>query len=128
VRVLIIEDSAEIVEAISLCLQLQWPEITISSTDEGTRGVEILESESFDMVLLDISLPDIEGFEVLKRVRSFSNVPVIILTARVREEDKAIGLEMGADDYIVKPFRVSDLVTRMNALLHRDISPGVTEE
>ena len=127
-RVLIIEDSAEIVEAISLCLQLQWPEITLSSTDEGTRGVEILESESFDMVLLDISLPDIDGFEVLKRVRSFSNVPVIILTARVREEDKAMGLEMGADDYIVKPFRVSDLVTRVNALLHRDISQGVTEE
>ena len=66
-RVLIIDDSAEVAEAISVCLQLRWPEATIVAAVEGTRGLRLLESESFDMVLLDINLPDIDGFEVLKR-------------------------------------------------------------
>ncbi|MCK4721826.1 MAG: response regulator, partial [Dehalococcoidia bacterium] len=100
-RVLIIEDSAEVVEAVSLCLQLRWPEVILSIAADGTRGIEILKPESFDIVILDINLPDIDGFEVLKRVRSFSSVPIIILTVRGKEEEQARGLEMGADDYIV---------------------------
>ena len=118
-RVLIIEDSAEVVEAVSLCLQLRWPEAILSVAAEGTRGIELLESESFDLIVLDINLPDIDGFEVLKRIRSFSDVPVIILTVRGKEEDQARGLEMGADDYIVKPFRPRDLVARVNTVLRR---------
>lgn len=69
--------------------------------------------------MLDINLPDIDGFEVLRRIRSFSDVPVIMLTVRGREEDQTRGLEMGADDYIVKPFRPRDLVARVNAVLRR---------
>jgi len=118
-KVLIIEDSAEVVEAVSLCLQLRWPEVTLSIAAEGTRGIEILESESFNLIILDINLPDIDGFEVLKRIRSFSKVPIIILTVRGKEEEQARGLEMGADDYIVKPFRPRDLVARVNAVLRR---------
>lgn len=126
-RVLIVEDSADVVEALSLCLQLRWPEVTISIAAEGTRGVELLESASFDLVILDINLPDINGFEVLKRVRSFSSVPIIIVTVRGSEEDQAKGLEMGADDYIVKPFRSRDLVARVNAVLRRTTSPAVAQ-
>ncbi len=127
-RVLIIEDSAQIVEAISLCLELRWPEVTISDVEKGTRGIEILQSESFDIVILDLNLPDIDGFEVLDRVRSFSNVPVIIVSVRGQEKDQAKGLEMGADDYIVKPFRPRDLVARVNAVLRRTHVPQATGE
>ncbi len=122
-RVLIIEDSAEVVEAVSLCLQLRWPEATLSISTEGARGIEMVESESFDLVILDINLPDIGGFEVLKQIRSFSNVPTIIVTVRGKDEDQARGLEMGADDYIVKPFRPRDLVARVNAVLRRTHTP-----
>ncbi len=118
-KVLIIEDDANVVEAVSLCLQLRWPEVTLSIAAEGTKGIEILESGSFDTVILDINLPDINGFEVLKRIRSFSNVPVIILTVREGEEDQVRGLEMGADDYIVKPFRPRDLIARVYSVLCR---------
>ncbi|MFC1902935.1 response regulator transcription factor [Chloroflexota bacterium] len=118
-RVLIIEDSADVVEAVSLCLQLRWPEVNISSTPEGTEGMEKLFSEPYDIVILDINLPDIDGFQILKRTRAFSDVPIIILTVREHERDQIIGLEMGADDYIVKPFRPRDLVARINTVLRR---------
>lgn len=127
-RVLIIEDDANVVESVSLCLQLRWPEVILTIAAEGTRGVEILESDSADMVILDINLPDIDGFEVLKRIRSFSNVPIIILTVRESKEDQARGLEMGADDYIVKPFSPRDVVARVNAVLRRTNLPQVTQE
>ena len=118
-RVLIIEDSADVVEAVSLCFQIRWPEVTLSVAAEGTKGIEIVESESFDIVILDLNLPDINGFEVLNRIRSFSNVPIVIVTVRGKEEDQAKGLELGADDYIVKPFRPRDLVARVNAVFRR---------
>ncbi|MFC1934659.1 response regulator transcription factor, partial [Chloroflexota bacterium] len=127
-RVLIIEDSVEVAEAISLCLQLRWPEVNLTIAAEGIRGIAELESELFDIVLLDLNLPDIDGFEVLKRVRSFSNVPIIIVTVRGEEEDQAKGLEMGADDYIIKPFRPRDLVARVNSMLRRSSVSEVTEE
>jgi DNA-binding response OmpR family regulator len=118
-KVLIIEDSAQIVEAVSLCIQLRWSEAIISSAVEGKQGLSLLEREPFDMVILDINLPDIDGFEVLKQIRASSDVATIILTVRGREDDQAKGLELGADDYIVKPFRPKDLVARVNAVLRR---------
>ena len=127
-KVLIIEDDANVVEAVSLCLQLRWPEVIISTAVEGTKGVEMLKSGAFDIVILDINLPDIDGFEVLERTRSFSNVPVLILTVRGKEEDQARGLEIGADDYIVKPFRPRDFVARVNSVLRRAGIPKVTTE
>ena len=127
-RVLIIEDSHEVVEAVALCLQLRWPEVTISTAAGGAVGVELMKSDSIDIVILDINLPDIDGFEVLKRIRSFSNVPIVMLTVRGKEEDQARGLEMGADDYIVKPFRPRDLVARVNAVLRRYNIPKVSRE
>ena len=122
-KALIIEDSIDIVEAVSLCLQLRWPEVTISIATEGAKGIEILKSGPFDIVILDINLPDIDGFKVLRQIHSFSNVPIIILTVREHEDDQTRGLEMGADDYIVKPFRPRDLIARVNAVLRRTRVP-----
>lgn len=118
-KVLIIEDSDQIVEAVSLCIQLRWPEAIISSAAEGNQGLSFLTREPFDLVILDINLPDIDGFEVLKQIRASSDVPTIILTVRGKEDDQAKGLELGADDYIVKPFRPKDLVARVHAVLRR---------
>ncbi len=118
-KVLIIEDDPNVVEAFSLCFQLRWPEVTLASVAEGGKGIDISRSNSFDIIILDINLPDITGFEVLKRIRSFSNVPIIIVTVRGKEDDQARGLEIGADDYIVKPFRPRDLLARVNTVMRR---------
>ena len=125
-KALIIEDNPDVIEAVSLCLQLRWPDVDISAAVEGLEGIKVLNSGSFDIIILDINLPDIDGFEVLARVRSFSNVPVLILTVRGKEGDQARGLETGADDYIVKPFRPRDLIARVNAILRRThtLEPG----
>ena len=118
-KALIIEDDANVSEAVTLCLQLRWPEIDISVAVEGAEGIAMSQSGPFDITILDINLPDIDGFEVLKQVRSFSNVPILILTVRGNEDDQARGLEMGADDYVLKPFRPRDLIARVNAVLRR---------
>ncbi|MFH0767996.1 MAG: response regulator transcription factor [Chloroflexota bacterium] len=127
-KVLIIEDSPEVAESISLCLQIRWPEVELSAAAEGAKGLEMAKSENFDLVLLDINLPDIDGFNVLNQIRSFSKVPIIIVTVRGNEHDQVRGLEMGADDYIVKPFRPRDLIARANAVLRRTQDFEVTEE
>lgn len=118
-KVLIIEDDKEIVDAISLAFQIRWPEAKVVSTRLGKRGVEQVESEAPDIVILDLGLPDINGFEVLRQIRLFSNVPIIILTVRAEETDIVKGLEWGADDYIVKPFRQLELLARVKALIRR---------
>lgn len=127
-KVLIIEDSLEVAEAVSLCLQVRWPEATTAVAPEGARGLELLKSESFDIVILDINLPDMDGFDVLRQMRLFSNVPTIVLTVRKKEEEQVAGLEIGADDYIVKPFRPRDLVARVNALLRRTDSSKISQK
>ena len=118
-EILIIEDDLNVVEAVSLCLQLRWPEASIDTAYDGATGLDLLKTKSFDFIILDINLPDINGFEVLKQIRSFSYIPVIIVTVRDREDDMTMGLELGADDYIVKPFRPRDLVSRVNAVRRR---------
>jgi len=118
-KVLIIEDSADVAESMSLCLQLRWPDATIAIAAEGAKGLKILDTEQYDIAILDINLPDINGFDVLREIRDSSNIPVIIVTVRGMDDDQAKGLEMGADDYIVKPFKPRDLVARVNAVLRR---------
>jgi len=127
-KVLVIEDDANVVEAVELCLQMRWPEVSVSSATMGSQGLDIVKSESFDIVILDLNLPVMDGLEVLKRIRSFSNVPVIILTVRGDEDSQARGLEMGADDYIVKPFRPRDFIARVNSVLRRSRGSEVNEE
>lgn len=118
-KILIIEDDSEIIEVISLAFQIRWPEVELISSKLGSRGAELVETESPDAVILDLGLPDMSGFDVLKTVRAFSNVPIIILTVRGEENDIVRGLEWGADDYIVKPFRQMELLSRVKALIRR---------
>jgi two-component system, OmpR family, response regulator VicR len=126
VKVLIVEDDKEIVDAITLAFQIRWPEAKVVSTRLGRKGVDLVESESPDIVILDLGLPDISGFEVLSQVRLFSRVPIIILTVRADEADVVKGLEWGADDYILKPFRQLELLARVRALIRRQ-SPSEEE-
>lgn len=118
-KVLIVEDDREIVEIITLAFEIRWPEAQLVSTHLGEQGVEMVESESPDVVILDLGLPDISGFDVLKEIRTFSTVPVLILTVRGEESDVVKGLEWGADDYMTKPFRQLELLSRIKALTRR---------
>ena len=127
-KILIIEDSPDIVDAVTMCFELRWPEVKVIATDRGRQGINLVKTESLDAVLLDIGLPDMDGFEVLKEIRSFSNVPVTILTVRGTEVDKLRGLELGADDYITKPFSHLELLARVNALIRRTQMPVHNEK
>ncbi len=127
-KVVVIDDSPEIIEVVSLCFQLRWSGAELISASTGTEGLELIESESPDIVILDIGLPDMEGFEVLREIRRFSQVPVIMLTVRKEDTDVAKGLEMGADDYISKPFSHIELVARVQAVLRRIQGTPVTSE
>ena len=118
-KVLIIENDQGIIEAISLAFQIRWPEAKLISTNLGEKGIDLVGSENPDVVILDLGLDDISGFEALKRIRLFSNVPVLILTVRSDEADIIKGLEWGADDYVVKPFRQLELLSRIRALTRR---------
>ena len=118
-KILLIEDSPEIVKGVTLTFKLRWEDATVTAFDEGAKGIRAVESESPDIVILDINLPDMSGFEVLERIRSFSDVPIIVLTVRNSEVDELRGLEMGADDYIIKPFSPNKLLTRVKATLRR---------
>ncbi len=122
-KILIIEDDKAIVEVVSLSFQVGWPEAELISSHLGKEGIELVESECPDMVILDLGLPDISGFEVLKSLRGFSTVPVVVLTVRSDETDVVKALEWGADDYIIKPFRQLELLERVKSLIRRQYPP-----
>jgi len=123
VKVLVVEDSPEIQEAASLIFELHWPDAIIIQAMKGSEGIEKARLDPPDIILLDLGLPDMDGLRVLKELRSYSNVPVIILTVRGEEMDKVRGLEMGADDYVVKPFAHKELLARMKTVLARRGTP-----
>jgi len=127
-KVLIIEDNPDTVEAVSLAFEWRWPDVNAISTSHGKRGVELVRAESPDIVILDIGLPDMSGFEVLRQIRSFSDVPLIILTVKIEEMDKVRGLELGADDYITKPFSHLEFLGRVKAVLRRTHMPELRGE
>ncbi len=118
-KVVVVDDSPEIIEVVSLCVQLRWGGANLVSAATGAKGLELIEAESPDMVILDIGLPDMDGFQVLRELRRFSQVPVIMLTVRGEDTDVAKGLELGADDYITKPFSHIELIARVQAVLRR---------
>ncbi|MDY6835312.1 MAG: response regulator transcription factor [Chloroflexota bacterium] len=118
-NVLVVEDSREVVDAVSLCFELRWPGANVVSTSEGEQVLELIQKEPPDVIILDLVLPGIDGFEVLRQIRRQSNVPVVILSVKGDEMDKVRGLELGADDYIVKPFAPAELLARVKAVLRR---------
>jgi two-component system KDP operon response regulator KdpE len=126
-KVLVIEDDPGIIEVVSLCFQLRWSGTTVISAANGRQGVTFVETESPDVVILDIGLPDMDGYQVLKEIRRFSDVPVIMLTVRGEDTDIAKGLELG-DDYITKPFSHIELIARVQAVLRRAQGLAVTDE
>ena len=118
-KVLVIEDEKSIFDAIKLAFEFRWPDAELVYSATGKKGAPLVKKESPDIVILDLNLPDISGFEVLKEIREFSTVPVIILTVRSDDEDMLKGLETGADDYIIKPFNYMTLLARVRAVLRR---------
>lgn len=118
-RVLIIEDEKSIIDAVNLAFEFRWPGVSLLAATNGRRGIDLVKAESPDIVILDLNLPDISGFDVLKKIREFSDVPVIILTVRAEDEDILKGLESGADDYIIKPFNYLTLLARVKTVLRR---------
>jgi DNA-binding response OmpR family regulator len=120
-KVLMIEDNPEIVNVVTLTFKLRWPEAIVIPSMEGAEGIQKAKTESPDILVLDINLPDMSGFDVLKQIRLFSALPIIILSVRGSEVDQLAGLEMGADDYIVKPFSPVNLLTRVKAVLRRSV-------
>ncbi len=125
-KVLIVEDNPEVIEIITQTFKLRWPEVNLISTFLGKEGVELVKKELPDIVILDLGLPDMDGFQVLQQIRGFSDVPLVILTVRGDEELRIKGLEEGADDYIVKPFSPGELVARLRAVLRRSLIPETT--
>jgi two-component system KDP operon response regulator KdpE len=118
-KALVIEDEKSIIDAISVAFEFRWPDAKLIASTTGKKGVLLVRKESPDIVILDLNLPDISGFDVLKEIREFSAVPVIILTVRSDDEDMLKGLETGADDYIIKPFNYMTLLARVRAVLRR---------
>ena len=122
-KVLVVEDAPEMVDLIRLCFTLRWPDTTLVATESGSQVAKLVMSKAPDIVILDLCLPDIDGLEVLQKVRRVSDVPVIIVTARDEETARVKGLEMGADDYVVKPFSLTELLARVKAVLRRTHMP-----
>jgi two-component system response regulator CpxR len=121
-QVLIIDDDVELCQMLREFLAPDH--LQLSACHDGERGLQSLKDGNFDLLILDIMLPGMSGLEVLKQLRTFSDVPVIMLTARGEDIDRILGLEFGADDYIPKPFNPRELVARIKAILRRMQTSG----
>lgn len=119
-KVLAADDEKELLDALELYTERE--NITLIKADNGISALDLFEKEKPHMVLLDVMMPGLDGFSVLKRIRNVSNVPAIMLTARSEDYDKILGLELGADDYITKPYNPMEVVARMKAGLRRNYS------
>jgi DNA-binding response OmpR family regulator len=117
IRVLIIDDDRKLTAMLADYLRPRG--IAAAAAGDAARGLEMLARGAFDAVVLDVMLPDLDGFETLRRVRAGSDVPVLMLTARGDPEDRVVGLELGADDYLPKPFDPRELLARLHAITRR---------
>jgi two-component system response regulator RegX3 len=116
-RVLIVEDDDAIASPLAKGLEREG--LAVDRVENGTDALDCTAASAFDVVLLDLGLPDRDGFDVCRELRSRSDVPIIVVTARSEEVDRVVGLELGADDYIVKPFGLRELVARIRAVVRR---------
>jgi len=119
VKILLIEDDPSVVEAVKLLFKIYWVEATLIYAHLGKAGIELAETEKPDAVILDLGLPDISGFEVLKSIRLFTSIPIIVLTAHTAEDEIVKALEEEATDYVTKPFKHRELIARVQAHLTR---------
>ena len=122
-KVLVVDDDVRIREALEVGIQLQWEDAHVLSAGDGEAGLDLFFEQEPDVVLLDITLPRMNGLEVLKEIRRVSDVPVIMLTAHGEDVDQVRGLELGADDYVGKPFSHLALMARIKAVLRRAEMP-----
>ena len=120
--VLVVDDDVQILRYIRRTLELEGYQ-TLTATD-GRAALEVMEQETPGLILLDIMLPEIDGYSVCERIREFSTVPIIMVTAKDNDEEKVKGLELGADDYITKPFSIVELLARVKAVLRRSRISG----
>ncbi len=125
-RVLVVEDEPGLAESVRYSLEVEGFDVLVA--DSGVAGLESARSNQPDLVVLDLMLPGMSGLDVCRQIRLSSDVPIIILTAKDAESDKVAGLELGADDYMVKPFSMRELVARIRAQLRRATKSGVLAE
>lgn len=118
-KVLIIEDDQQVIKDISFCLEVRYPEVVVIAAAEATKGIEMVETESPDLVMLDSTLSDMSSLDVIDKIREFSDVPLIVLSDVETDLNIARGLEAGADEYVTKPFSPIELLARVKALLRR---------
>jgi two-component system, OmpR family, response regulator CpxR len=123
VRVLLIDDDVELCALLNEFLKREG--FTVETENEGRRGLEHALAGDADLIILDVMLPGMDGFEILRQLRQKSRVPVIMLTARAEDVDRIVGLELGADDYLPKPFNPRELAARIRAILRRTEAPPV---
>ena len=121
-RIVLVDDDANLRHTLGYALRQEGFEVF--AAEDGERGLEAFHQSRPDVVLLDVMLPNLDGFEVCRRIRKESDVPILMLTARDTELDKVVGLELGADDYLAKPFSTRELVARVRALLRRTRQPA----
>lgn len=115
--ILLVDDDAALLEVTSIVLAAEG--YRVLTAEDGVQALRVVNRERLDLVVLDIMLPRMSGFEVLKKIREQSDVPVVMLTAKSQSVDKVVGLELGADDYITKPFDTKELLARIKAILRR---------
>jgi two-component system KDP operon response regulator KdpE len=116
-KILLIEDDMETVESIRLCLEIYEPDIELISTNKGLDALEMLKEGDFEGAIVDLGLPDIDGTVVIEKLRSFSSIPVVVLSARYSPEVISQAMSMGANEYITKPFNYRFLLKRLNELV-----------
>jgi DNA-binding response OmpR family regulator len=120
-KILVVEDDPRITDVLEYALKADGYEV--QTAQRGREGIEIAKRFSPSLIVLDVGLPDIDGFEVCRSVRTFSEVPIIFLTSRSDEIDRVVGLEIGGDDYVVKPFSPRELLARIKAIRRRNDRP-----
>lgn len=130
-KVLVVDDEKLIVKGIHYSLEQDGMEV--DSAYDGEEALQMIRNKEYDMILLDVMLPKLNGFEVCQQVREFSNVPIVMLTAKGEDMDKILGLEYGADDYITKPFNILEVKARIKAIMRRTMPkqkdvPAVIED
>ena len=123
-RILIVDDEPRYLRLLEANLRTEGYEVT--TAQDGVQALDIFSAQPIDLVLLDVMMPRLDGFGVCQRLREFSNVPIVILTARGEEQDRVRGLDLGADDYLVKPFSATELLARVRAVLRRAQVPAET--